>query len=720
MATQQRKSRIQKKITKAQSGGNYGRANNLTGRLGNIATREGNRAVGNTLVKKAITGFGNTFKNAAGLPAKNLTANASDFKSTATINPATGKVSVPNSSISSPQTALQKAKIAVFDKKSNRGGGGSPGGTRSNLQNSGSLQSNMGFAGNSIVTGSSFDPNDTSTISFTPSLNPRTVTGGTATSFGNPAQINGPVDAVDTVVDKGATQTFSGGGEPSALRTGTTTAPAGSTATSGATTTGSGITLAPAGSEGYLGGYDYSLSNEERAQQEAYEDEQAMYERDKNRRVDREDIMRDTLRQFQGEIDAQNSVYAGKLSEAKLQGLDRLQRVRAENFNSGAVNSSFEEAAIQRANDYNSNVEGAINNEKLATISAIESAARELGNKYYQEKKAAKDAGLEAYMTSLGNAKTAKQAIANDIASNIIMSNFELSQIEPSKLESIAKSAGVSVQSIKSAYDEAKKLAEAEQIAAEQEAAKAERESQFNLSEGQARLDKYGNIIARLGKTYAPSSGGDGMNLTPGQINTTVNGIASAFDNEPIVKAYNTVQEGFQTINSIGVNTSSPADDIAFIYAFAKIMDPNSVVREGEYNTIQKYAQTWADNFGFKAKRIFKNSNFLTADAKQKMLNALKPKVDTVSSQYQNVYNEYQRQVQGAYTGQQRSITDYSGAYTQPEPTTSTPGKFDNIASSITIDGTNAYLPRSVWATVEDKDGLLAEAAADGYTLLID
>ncbi len=154
--------------------------------------------------------------------------------------------------------------------------------------------------------------------------------------------------------------------------------------------------------------------------------------------------------------------------------------------------------------------------------------------------------------------------------------------------------------------------------------------------------------------------------LTPTQINSSVNAIAGAFDNEPIVKAYNTVQEGFQTINSIGVNTSSPADDIAFIYAFAKIMDPNSVVREGEYNTIQKYAQTWADNFNFSAKRIFSNTNFLTADAKQKMLNALSPKVQTITGQYNNLYSEYQRQVNDAYGGAPRQITNYAGGTTGP------------------------------------------------------
>lgn len=182
--------------------------------------------------------------------------------------------------------------------------------------------------------------------------------------------------------------------------------------------------------------------------------------------------------------------------------------------------------------------------------------------------------------------------------------------------------------------------------------AEAERELKQQQFDNELDLKKYALDVF---KANQEKSG-----LTPAQINATVNSIANSFDNEPIVKGYNTVQEGFQTIQSIGVNTQSPADDIAFIYAFAKIMDPNSVVREGEYNTIQKYAQTWADNFGFSAKRIFSNTNFLTPDAKQKMLNALQPKVDTITSQYQNVYSEYQRRIEEAKAGGFNSLTDYS------------------------------------------------------------
>ncbi len=186
----------------------------------------------------------------------------------------------------------------------------------------------------------------------------------------------------------------------------------------------------------------------------------------------------------------------------------------------------------------------------------------------------------------------------------------------------------------------------------------------------------------KAGQTFSPQKreqlrqqfgGQQGTTTLPKALVTPVQTIANSFDNEQIVKNYNTAQEGYQTLQSIGVNTSSPADDIAFIYAFAKIMDPNSVVREGEYNTIQKYAQTWADNFGFSAKRIFANTNFLSSKAKQKMLNALTPKVNTIQGQYDNIYREYGRRIDNL-TGMNNG-TDFLTQYSFTENQTTQQGR---------------------------------------------
>lgn len=160
------------------------------------------------------------------------------------------------------------------------------------------------------------------------------------------------------------------------------------------------------------------------------------------------------------------------------------------------------------------------------------------------------------------------------------------------------------------------------------------------------------------------SAASSGM-LTPAQQQSTINAIAGAWDNEPIVKNYNIVAEGYQFAKNVANKTNpTSADDQGLIYAFAKAMDPNSVVRESEYDTVQKYNQSmiqkgWAD-----AKRLAANVAFLTPEARQNMIATIQQKYAAAEQNYKNVYNKYQQEINDVKTGQVgRGITDYSAAW---------------------------------------------------------
>ncbi len=146
---------------------------------------------------------------------------------------------------------------------------------------------------------------------------------------------------------------------------------------------------------------------------------------------------------------------------------------------------------------------------------------------------------------------------------------------------------------------------------------------------------------------------------------TKVLSVAGQFDNEAVVKQYNIIKEGKQFIDNIPDNTQNPADQQGIIYAFAKAMDPNSVVREGEYATVQKYAQSWANTFGFSAERIFSNSPFLTQEAIKNMKKTINSKAAASEQTYKNVYDEYGRRINkvGGITDGKDYITDYSKGY---------------------------------------------------------
>lgn len=156
--------------------------------------------------------------------------------------------------------------------------------------------------------------------------------------------------------------------------------------------------------------------------------------------------------------------------------------------------------------------------------------------------------------------------------------------------------------------------------------------------------------------------------LTPAQINTTVNQIRSGFDNEPAVRNFVTVQEGYNFVQNV-LNKTNPTstDDQGLVYAFAKAMDPNSAVKEGEYTTVQKYSQSLIEKGWADAQRYVKNVAFLTPQARENMMATIKSKYDASAQSYNQIRDEYQRQIDDARAGKAPELTNYSTSGGQPD-----------------------------------------------------
>lgn len=151
----------------------------------------------------------------------------------------------------------------------------------------------------------------------------------------------------------------------------------------------------------------------------------------------------------------------------------------------------------------------------------------------------------------------------------------------------------------------------------------------------------------------------------PPNVARRVDAKAKGWDALPIVKTTQKMAEAVSFANSLDINTKNPADDQALIYAFAKAMDPDSVVREGEYATVQKYGQSWAEAFGFNAARIFSNTPFLTPQARANMKRTILSKYAAGRAQYDNVRRSYGSQI-NRITGQadgEEYLTDYAGGF---------------------------------------------------------
>ncbi len=161
------------------------------------------------------------------------------------------------------------------------------------------------------------------------------------------------------------------------------------------------------------------------------------------------------------------------------------------------------------------------------------------------------------------------------------------------------------------------------------------------------------NRKARVAASYAASGG-----IAPATL-TKVETIAGQLKSEPTVVNYQTLSQGLEGFRSLG---DSPTDDIQRIYTFAKAMDPNSAVREGEYKTVQEYAQAYLPALGIKAQRYVDNKGFLTEDARTKMEATLEKKFAPVAKAYENLADSYANRI-NKITGRNDGkdfLTDYN------------------------------------------------------------
>lgn len=185
-------------------------------------------------------------------------------------------------------------------------------------------------------------------------------------------------------------------------------------------------------------------------------------------------------------------------------------------------------------------------------------------------------------------------------------------------------------------------------------------EYNFAKSQGyKGTFSQYQNEDANRKAVIAKAGSNDGY--TGAQINSTVNSIMSAFDNEPVVRQYQTIAQTVDTVKNLG---TSPTDDIRRIYAVAKVFDPNSAVREGEYSTVQEYATSLLQRVGLKANRVFNNDGFLTTEAQKFINTTLNNELSVAKKAYDNTYSSYNKRIADAKSGQGGSITDYSAGYT--------------------------------------------------------
>jgi hypothetical protein len=237
-----------------------------------------------------------------------------------------------------------------------------------------------------------------------------------------------------------------------------------------------------------------------------------------------EQAVRDRVMQgFRAQIDATNQIYEQKLAESRQQGQGRLGTAQVAGVRTGAAGSPFAQAQEKQVLDANSRIQNTINAERAAAIAAIEGRGSEATTAELSRKRLEQEKDAETYLDFL----TKKEERDRSAVGAAIYQNIKAlgDTLEQSEIDQITKAFGTDPAIVISEFQKlkattAKSTAEQQKALLEQQKAESDieyRKAQtvnelapkseaFNLSEGQARYDADGKLIAQRGKTYAPKS----------------------------------------------------------------------------------------------------------------------------------------------------------------------------------------------------------------------
>jgi hypothetical protein len=168
------------------------------------------------------------------------------------------------------------------------------------------------------------------------------------------------------------------------------------------------------------------------------------------------------------------------------------------------------------------------------------------------------------------------------------------------------------------------------------------------------------------GQAATGSSGGDTGGIYDVLDFRTANAViaqSEKFNSSDIVKRLNASQQAYNAVQNIDPATQNPADHQALIYDFAKALDPESVVREGEYETIKKYSQNIINKYKGEVENAINGTGFLSQEAIANIKSTIDTRYQSQLKQYRNKADETARVID-TIAGKpvaQMVIQDYEG-----------------------------------------------------------
>lgn len=155
-------------------------------------------------------------------------------------------------------------------------------------------------------------------------------------------------------------------------------------------------------------------------------------------------------------------------------------------------------------------------------------------------------------------------------------------------------------------------------------------------------IDDVNDAVSRYGASASTTKSGVLAKL-PVSIQGKLISKAESFENRDIAKKYNATVDAINIVNAIDPNSKNPADHQQIVYAFAKALDPDSAVKEGEYDTIKKYAQSAFSRYKKELSNAINGTGFLSSAAIKNIQATMNQTFQSRKPIYDNALQETKR-----------------------------------------------------------------------------
>lgn len=114
--------------------------------------------------------------------------------------------------------------------------------------------------------------------------------------------------------------------------------------------------------------------------------------------------------------------------------------------------------------------------------------------------------------------------------------------------------------------------------------------------------------------------------------------LAKRYSSDPAIKNYTTAIQSYA--RALGTKSNTPQGDLSLIYSFAKIMDPDSVVREGEAASVSN-SDTIAGQIVARYKKELGEGGTFSPEARQNLLTEMRNAMGALNASYVQARQSY-------------------------------------------------------------------------------